>query len=330
VRFFQHRPQQQFVVLGVEFLVGRGELQVAEIEPLAGEVLHEPLDLRDLEFTTPDKKLYPEYDELLLRSMLEETHGFFRHLLQRDLSVLNFVDSDFAIVNQRLATHYGIEGVRGHEKFRLVHLAEDSVRGGILAQASVLKVTANGTSTSPVIRGAWVLANLLGQPTPPPPAGVAAVEPDIRGATTIREQLKLHRDNVSCARCHARIDPGGFALEEFDVIGGHRDWYRSLGNKGQRVEKTNYRVGPPVEKGDRLADGRRFADFVEYRKLLLDDPDTIALALAEKLLVYGCGRPVTRADRKAVEAVAKAAKENQYGLRSMIQAVVESELFLKP
>ena len=288
------------------------------------------LDLRDIEFTTPDKKLYPEYDELLLRSMLAETRGFFRHVLHNDLSVLNFVDSDFAVLNQRLATHYGIPGVRGHEKFRVAQLPEDSIRGGLLTHASVLKVTANGTTTSPVLRGVWVLDNLLGQPAPPPPPGVPAVEPDIRGATSIREQLDLHRSNAACARCHTKIDPPGFALEEFDVIGGQRDWYRSLGDKGERVAKTNYRIGPSVEKGGVLEDDRPFADFVEFRQRLLEQPDVIARTLATKLLVYGCGRPVTRADESSVASVVDSARKNNFGLRSMIHAVVESELFHRP
>jgi hypothetical protein len=287
------------------------------------------LDLRDLEFTTPDKKLYPEYDELLLRSMAGETRGFFRHLLDEDLSVRNFIDSDFAVLNQRMAEHYGIEGVRGHEEFRVVSLPEESVRGGILAQASLLKVTANGTSTSPILRGAWVLENLLGQPAPPPPAGVPAVEPDIRGATSIRDQLDKHRADASCARCHARIDPPGFALEEFDVIGGHRERYRTI-EKGDRVEKVNYRLGLAVEKGDRLPDGREFANFLEFRQKLLDDSDAVARCVAEKLLVYGCGRPVSVEDRASVEAVLEKSRANDYGLRSMIHAVVESELFLRP
>ena len=199
------------------------------------------LDLRDIEFTTPDAKLYPEFDELLLRSMLAETHGFFRHILNENLSVLNFVDSDFACLNQRLADHYYLPRLRGHEEFRIVNLPEDSIRGGVLAQGSVLKVTANGTSTSPVLRGLWVLENILGRPSLPPPPGVPAVEPDIRGATTIREQLAKHREDENCARCHARIDPPGFALEEFNAIGGVRDWYRTVGGEGKRFETHQLR-----------------------------------------------------------------------------------------
>jgi hypothetical protein len=175
-----------------------------------------------------------------------------------------------------------------------------------------------------------VLANVLGQPAPPPPAGVPAVEPDVRGATTIRQQLALHREDQLCNRCHARIDAPGFALEQFDVIGGERDWYRSLGDKGERVAKTNYRVGPLVDKGGALADGRKFADFVEFRQLLVAEPEVIARALAEKLLVYGCGRPVAAGDRQAVAAVVEASGKSDHGLRSMIHAVVDSELFLSP
>ncbi|QEG39163.1 DUF1592 domain-containing protein [Roseimaritima ulvae] len=305
-------------------------IQDAKFERFVENFVGQWLDLRDIEFTTPDKTLYPEYDELLLRSMVAETRGFFRHLVEQDLSVLNVVDSDFTVLNQRLATHYGLPAVKGHETFRVVQLPEDSVRGGVLTHASVLKVTANGTSTSPVIRGAWVLDKISGQPPSPPPAGVPAVEPDIRGATTIREQLKLHSQDPSCARCHDRIDPPGFALEEFDVIGGHRQWYRSLGKAGQRVNKTNYRMGPNVEQGGQSADGRAFKDFQDYRRQLLEQPDRIARAMAEKLLIYGCGRPVTAADRQAVDGMLESARAQDLGLRSMLHAVTDSELFLRP
>ncbi|WP_166824444.1 DUF1592 domain-containing protein [Thalassoroseus pseudoceratinae] len=301
-----------------------------KIERFVNNFTEQWLDLREIEFTTPDKILYPEYDELLLRSMLAETKGFFRHILKNDLSVMNFVDSDFAILNQRMATHYGIPDVRGHEEFRVVSLPDDSVRGGILTHASVLKVTANGTTTSPILRGSWVLDRLLGQPAPPPPPGVPAVEPDIRGAVSIRDQLQKHRENESCNRCHVRIDPPGFALEEFDVIGGHREAYRSLEGKGRRVGKTRYYAGSAVESDGALHDGRTFQNFAEFRAHLKDDPETIARAIAKKLLVYGGGRPVTRANQASVDSVADAARKDDFGLRSMIHAVVDSELFHQP
>ncbi|MEQ8787594.1 MAG: DUF1592 domain-containing protein [Pirellulaceae bacterium] len=331
-------PDEELMQLAAEGKLRDPQVLHAQVERMLGDPRIERfienftgqwLDLREIEFTTPDAKLYPEFDELLQESMLGETRGFFRHLLENDLSVVNFIDSDFAVLNERLAKHYGIDGVKGHENFRVVPLPEDSLRGGVLAQASVLKVTANGTSTSPVLRGVWVLDKLLGQPAPPPPPGVPAVEPDIRGAVTIREQLDKHRAIESCARCHVRIDAPGFALETFDVIGGQRDRYRSLG-EGERVRNVNYRLGLPVECDGQTADGRSFADFREFRKLLMEEREQVARAIAAKLLVYGTGRPITAADRAAVDEVVAAAKEKNLGLRSMIHAVVDNELFSRP
>jgi hypothetical protein len=169
----------------------------------------------------------------------------------------------------------------------------------------------------------------MGQPAPPPPAGVPAVEPDIRGATTIRAQLDKHRADESCARCHARIDPPGFALEVFDPIGGTRDRYRSLG-EGEKVKDQRYKLGLKVEANGELPDGRTFADFIEFRRHLLSQRERIARAMAEKLLVYSTGRPVTAADRTAVETVVESVQKKDLGLRSMIHSVVDSELFHQP
>jgi hypothetical protein len=248
---------------------------------------------------------------------------------------LKLRESDFTepdmLLNERLARHYGIEGVAG-QPFRRVSLPEESVRGGVLTQAAVLKVTANGTNTSPVVRGVWVLDNILGRPSPPPPAGVPAIEPDIRGATTIREQLARHRDVESCAACHRHIDPPGFALESFDAIGGLRTWYRSLG-EGERVNleinrrKVAYRRGLEVDPSGRLADGRSFADVREFKALLLNDPDQIARCLAEKLFTYALGRGLGFSDRPAVEDVVKRVRGRQYGFRALIHEVVQSETF---
>lgn len=332
-------PDSRLLSLAEQGKLSQKEVLHAEVERMlddpkserfVGHFTEQWLDLNEIEFTTPDKILYPEYDELLLRSMVAETQGFFRELLARDLSIMNFVDSDFAFINQRLASHYGIEGVTGHEQFRIVSLPDSSVRGGLLTHASILKVTANGTNSSPVVRGAWVLDNLLGEPSPPPPSGVPAVEPDIRGATTIREQLDLHRADSSCARCHRKIDPPGFALEEFDVIGGHRSWYRSLGERGKRVSKTRYRVGPQVDSSGTFASGQTFQSFEEFRQYLLEDPDRIARAVASKLLVYSSGRPMSPIDEASVEKVVAKTRDGNFGLRSMIHAVVESEMFRRP
>jgi mono/diheme cytochrome c family protein len=287
------------------------------------------LNLRDIEFTTPDAKLYPEFEPLLQEAMLAESRGFFAHILTNDLSVANFIGADFTVLNERLAKHYGITGVKGHETFRVVPLPKDSIRGGVLAQAAVMKVTANGTTTSPVLRGAWVLNKVLGQPAPPPPAGVPAVEPDIRGATTIRAQLDKHRADESCARCHARIDPPGFALEVFDPIGGYRDRYRSLGS-GDKVKDQRYKLGLKIETDGTMPDGKTFANFIEFRQQLLSNRERVARAIAAKLLVYATGRPITAADRTAVDDVVARSQQKDLGLRSMIHAVVDSELFQQP
>ncbi|MCA9116811.1 MAG: DUF1592 domain-containing protein [Planctomycetaceae bacterium] len=295
------------------------------------------LRLREINFTEPDGMLYPEYDTYLRYSMLEETRRFFNEILGQDLSLLNFVDSDWTILNERLAKHYDMPGITGPE-FRRVELPPDSVRGGVLTQASVLKVTANGTNTSPVVRGTFVLENILGQPTPPPPPGVPAVEPDIRGATTIREQLAKHRNVESCASCHRQIDPPGFALESFDVAGGYRTWYRSLG-EGKQVNlylhpdspvRVRYRQGPDVDSSGTTAGGTDFADIRDFRQLLLQNPDQIARCLTEKLLSYATGRSMGFSDRPAVEQIVTKVKQRNYGFRSLVHEVVQSELFHRP
>jgi len=295
------------------------------------------LNLRDIDFTEPDRHLYPEFDEALKVAMLEETRRFFNEVLKNDLSLLSFIDSDWTILNERLATHYGIEGVKGLE-YRKVQLPPESVRGGVLTQASVLKVTANGTNTSPVVRGVWVLENILGQPTPPPPTNVAAIEPDIRGATTVREQLDKHRNVASCAGCHRQIDPPGFALESFDVIGGWRDWYRSLG-EGERVDRyiepannirVRYRKGPVVDSTGMTPEGKNFQDIREFKRLLLENEEPVARCLAEKLLTYATGRGMGFSDRPAIEAIVRKNRQQNFGFRSLIHEVVQSETFRRP
>lgn len=293
------------------------------------------LSLRNIEFTTPDARLYPEFDEWLQVSMLRETHAFFDELLQNDLSVLNFVDSDFAMLNERLAKHYNIPGVTGLD-IRRVALQPDWHRGGVLTQASVLKVTANGTTTSPVIRGAWIADRILGQPVPPPPANVAAVEPDIRGTKTIRDQLAKHRDDATCAACHTQMDPLGFALENYDVIGGWRERYRISPERGQRfdsmtltVNQRDFRVpiGPRVYAGDMLADGRKFGDLGELKKLLLSEPDHVARGLAEKLLIYATGHGLEITDEAVVSKIVGNTKSKNYGFRTLIHEIVQSPTF---
>lgn len=287
------------------------------------------LSLRAIDATSPDRMLYPEYDDILKTASLKETKLFFEEVLKHDLSLTNFVSSDFTFLNARLAKHYGIPGVEGAE-MRRVALPSGSRRGGVLTMASVLKVTANGTTTSPVLRGAWVLDRILGTPPPKPPVDVEAIEPDIRGATTIREQLEKHRSVESCASCHRDIDPPGFALESFDVIGGWRDHYRSLGN-GEPREVNGRRVrfwpGPPVEPGDVTPDGRPFKDIDDYKKLLLADRDQLARSLAEKLLAYGTGAAPEVVDRPEIDRIVSEIRGKDYGFRSLIHEIAQSPLF---
>lgn len=295
------------------------------------------LSLREIDFTEPDRKLYPEFDELLKASMLAETRAYFAEILKGDRSLLEFVHSDWAMLNRRLAQHYGVPGVEGLE-LRRVTLPADSPRGGVLTQGAVLKVTANGTNTSPVVRGVWVLDRILGRPSPPPPPGVPAVEPDIRGTTTLRQQLDRHRNVPSCAGCHSKIDPPGFALESFDVIGGWRDRYRSLG-AGDRVDRfadaggrirVQYKHGPPVDASGALAGGAPFRDIREFKALLMKDPDGLAAALASKLLAYALGRAVGFSDRDDVARIVTSVRPKHYGFRSLIHEIVASPTFRSP
>jgi hypothetical protein len=290
------------------------------------------LDLRQIDANAPDKKLYPEYDDLLKHAMLRETELFFDEILRHDLSLLNFVDSAFSMLNEPLARHYGIAGVEGLA-FRKVKLPANSHRGGVLTHASVLKVTANGTTTSPVLRGVWVLKNILGQSVPPPPPDVPAVDPDIRGAVTIRDQLAKHRGVPACAVCHVKIDPPGFALENFDVIGGWREQYRSLGQGAKvdlkaRGQPVQYRLGPKVDAGDVMPDGKRFKDVDDFKKLLLAEPERVARCLTEKLVVYATGTVIRPADRAPIDTIVNNVRARKYGLRTLIHEIVASELFL--
>lgn len=286
------------------------------------------LGLRDIDFTAPDHRLYPEFDEALKVAMLDETHLFFAALLKDDLSVSNVIASDFTFVNGRLAKHYGIPDVHGME-MRRVPLPPNLHRGGFLTMASVLKVSANGTNTSPVVRGAFVLDRILGKPPAPPPTGVPAVEPDIRGATTIRDQLAKHRNTPTCNTCHAKIDPPGFALENFDVIGGWRENYRSIGN-GKPVfidgRRMIYAEGKKVDPADEF-NGQKFANIDELRQILLNDKDQLTRALAEKIVTYATGAAPTALDRAEIETIVKKSRDKKHGVRAIVHEVIQSKLF---
>jgi len=306
-------------------------LKAASLERFVADFTDGWLNLREIEFTTPDKQLYPEYDELLLDSMLRETRSFITELIQNNLGITNIIQSDFAMLNKRLAQHYGIPGVSGVE-LQKVKLPSDSHRGGVLTQASVLKVSANGTNTSPVVRGIFVMDRILGMEPPPPPPGIPGVEPDIRGANTLRELLDKHRNSESCNGCHRVIDPPGFALESYDVIGGWRERFRSI-EKGEQVSltvqgrKVRYRLGPPVDAAGELNTGVKFTGMADFQKLLLAGQDRVARCMIEKLLTFASGRAMGFSDRSEIDKLVAQSKAKGHALRDLIHAVVQSEIF---
>jgi hypothetical protein len=223
-----------------------------------------------------------------------------------------------------------VEGIA----LRKVKLPPDGPRGGLMTQASVLKVTANGTTTSPVLRGAWIMERIIGKPPPPQPATVPNIDPDTRGATTIREQLEKHRNLESCAVCHEKMDPAGFALENFDVLGGWRDRYRAVGD-GEKVPgfgknglMFTFHQAQPVDATGNLPGGGEFKDIRELKRLLLQDERQLARNLAQQLLIFATGAPVRFADRADVERILDRAAARHYGVRSVIEEIVQSPLFL--
>ncbi|MEM1071163.1 MAG: DUF1592 domain-containing protein [Planctomycetota bacterium] len=290
------------------------------------------LELGLIDATTPDGFLYPEYDDVLRHAMLAETRHFFSHLIESNLSVENLIDSDFTFLNRRLAEHYGIDGVEG-EHVRKVPLDAESVRGGILAHASIAKVTANGTVTTPVKRGNFVLTNLLGLPPNPPPPNVGSIEPDIRGATTIRETLQKHQEIETCAVCHRKIDPPGFALECFDPIGNFRDRYRNSRGirselpSGLRFLHKNYTLGLPVDASGTTDDGKTFTDVREFKRHLLESREQVARNVVSKLVAFSTGGEVEFSDRDEVEKILSATQQDGYRLRSLIHQLVASPIF---
>ena len=277
------------------------------------------LDLKELRRDAPDTRLYPEYrgDDYLIESMEWETRAFFTAMVRENLPVSTLVDSDFVMVNDRLTRHYELPKVSG-SAVRKVMLPQWSSRGGLLTQAAMLTVTANGTTTSPVIRGAWVMDRILGDPPPSPPADVPTVEPDIRGAVTIREILQAHAAAESCAACHSRFDPVGLALENFDILGAWRDRYRSL-EKGDEItgidragHKYSYRVASVVDSSGQLLDGRTFEDIHELKTHLARESRQLARNMLHRFIVYATGTPARFSDRREINAVLDECKPNGY------------------
>jgi mono/diheme cytochrome c family protein len=302
----------------VEWML-KDEKSMRFIKDFAGQWLR----LYDLNATMPDRRLYPEFDGLLNHSIQKESELFLNALVQENLSARHLIDSDFTFVNRRLADHYQLPGVVGQE-MRKVSLPANSPRGGIIAQASVHKLTANGTFTSPVKRGAYILTHLLGEAPEPPPPNVGSIEPDTRGATTIRETLEKHRNMESCAQCHRSIDPPGFALESFDPIGGFRGHYRAGSTEGER---RPYRRGLKVDASGVTPDGETFANFWEYKQLLMEKEDQIAHHFISQLITYATGAEIQFADREEVARIAEEVRARNYPVRAILHEIVQSPLF---
>ncbi|MEY2598182.1 MAG: hypothetical protein RLZZ142_441 [Verrucomicrobiota bacterium] len=293
------------------------------------------LNLRHLRRDDPDVRLFPEYrfDDYLVESLERETRAFVAAMIRENLPATVLVDADFAYANDRLARHYGLEPLTG-SNLRKVSLPEGSPYGGLLTQGAILKVTANGTTTSPVVRGAWVMERLLGEPPPPPPPSVPAVEPDIRGAKTIRDLLALHTRDESCASCHARFDPVGLALESFDVLGGWRENYRSLGEGAQvkGIDRAGheyaYTVAARVEPNGKLLDGTAFSNIRDLKKVLASRPRQLGCNLLHQFTIYATGTPVRFSDRPEIEAILDACEPAGYRVRDLLLGLIESRIFL--
>ncbi len=285
------------------------------------------LSLREIGANPPAEELYREYDRHLEISIREESLAFFREILRDDLSVLNFLQSDFVVINERLARFYEVplaSNVRG-DHFRRVPVSRAVHRGGIVTQASILSVTSNGTRTSPVKRGTWILRTLLDSDPGLPVANVGDIAPKVPGIdkATVRQRLEIHRQLAQCARCHNKIDPLGFALENFDASGKWRE-REGFGYQG-RVNDDD----PLVDAASQLPDGTKITGVHELQAALIDRQDLFLRALARKLFAYAMGRSVTLSDQPTITAIVTAAKENGYTLSSMIEATVLSPAFLK-
>ncbi len=272
------------------------------------------LGLRHVGDMLPDPKLYPDYDPALELAMRQESESLFSEILHKNLPVTDFLDPGYAMLNERLAEHYEIEGVHGNQ-FRRVELPASHPRGGLLGHASMLTTTSNGTRTSPVVRGVWILENLFDSPPSPPPPDVEPIEPDVRGATTIREMLAKHRDVATCNECHRRIDPWGFGLENFNAVGAWRTHY---GRNGE---------GKSVDASGKTPRGEAFDGVVEMRSTVMTYVDRFTHALTAKLLAHAVGHPTTVKERIEIERIVDRNRDSGGRFADLITEICTSPAF---
>ena len=268
------------------------------------------LDLDNIGMMPPSEDFLEYYRDNLDVAMQAETESFFRHILGNNLPLKEFLDADYSFLNRELALHYGIAGVEGNTLKRVA--LKDSQRGGLIGQGAFLTASANGVDTSPVVRGIYVLEKLLGYSPPPPPPDVPVIEPDIRGAVSVREQLEKHRENITCAECHRKIDPLGFALENFDAIGGWRN---------------DYGPGNVIDASGKLPSGKSFDNLSEFRVALLEHEEEFKRCLTEKLMTYALGREVEVLDRPDIDTILKGLEAEDGGLHDLVRLIVLSKSF---
>jgi hypothetical protein len=281
----------------------RDERAAALVEAFAGQWLQ----FRALESVAPDRERFPDFDSGLRLAMRRETELLFLNLLREDRSLLELIDARYSFVNERLARHYGLPGVKGPE-FRRVELG-DARRGGILTHASVLTVSSYATRTSPVLRGKWILENMLNAPPPDPPAGVPRLDEAKVGADApLRQQLEAHRTQPMCAACHQKMDPLGFSLENYDAIGS---WRESDGKW-------------PIDASGRLPDGRSFSGAAGLASVLREDRQAFARAVAAKMLTFALGRGLERYDRRALDQIAARLEASDHRFSALVLEIVRS------
>ncbi|RFC45458.1 MAG: Protein of unknown function DUF1592/DUF1588/DUF1587/ DUF1585/DUF1595/Planctomycete cytochrome C [Verrucomicrobia bacterium] len=281
------------------------------------------LGLRRVGANPPTKTLYPEYDRHLETSIVQETVGFFQEILQKDLDARSFIKSDFLTINERLARFYGIPDVKG-DAIRNVPAPENSHRGGLITQASIHSITSNGTRTSPVTRGVWVLKTLLGTDPGLPVANVGEIQSKVPGIdkATVRQRLAIHRESASCARCHDKIDPLGLALENFNAAGEWRD-QEGHGYNG-RIDKND----PIIDPSAKMPDGTEFKGVEGLQEQLLKKEDLFLNALASQLTTYALGRELGFSDRPTIRDFVEKMKAERYSLRSLLNSIATSEAFI--
>ncbi|MDP4626056.1 MAG: DUF1592 domain-containing protein [Akkermansiaceae bacterium] len=280
-------------------------------EALSTNFASQWLHIRNLAAVSPDLRLFPDFDDNLREAFRRETELLFQSIVDEDRSIIDLITADYTFLNQRLAAHYGIPGIYG-SRFRKVKLAEGTNRGGLLRQGSILTVTSYANRTSPVLRGNWVLENIIGTPTPPPPADIPSLEDvSVSADLPMRERLGKHRESKSCATCHNLMDPPGFALENFDAVGRWRE-----------MEGAS-----PVDSSGGLPDGSLFTGTDGMEKALLDRPDLFARTLTEKLLTYALGRGLEASDMPAVRRILRDAEPSGYQFSEIITGVVSSVPF---